>query len=424
MKQKRRDFIKSSGALAGGYMIIPRFLSRTAPSDIVRMGHIGVGGMGRQHLQWFADLPGAEIAAICDVEQDHLDQAKNLLKDNDSQSKVDTYRDFRLLLERNDIDAISCATPDHWHASVAIQAFEAGKDVYGEKPLSYSVREGQLMLKSLNKHGRVFQLGTQIHAGENYHRVVELLQSGILGKIHTVRLWKQGTPPVFNTLTRSSVPSTLDWDMWQGPAPERDYCKERCHFTYRYFMDYSGGIFADFWCHIADVVYWALNPTGLKSVIARGKQSEGYGDTPEWIEVDYEFENLDLYWTTQAPDIPGADEMSIGAHFIGENGTLTCDYGKRKIVIQGEELKDLEEVNQSLERSPGHQQNFIDSVKSRKPSQSNLAYARKMTLPMHLGLISWQLGRKLLWNEKKEKFIADQQANQMLYRKPRKGWKM
>ena len=403
-------------------MIIPNYLSRTAPSDLVRMAHVGVGGMGRQHLNWFADLSEVQIVAISDVDQAHLNQAKNLLAEKNV--NVDEYRDFRKLLERTDIDAISCATPDHWHSAVAIKAFESGKDVYGEKPLSYSVKEGQQMLKSLTKNGRVFQLGTQIHAGENYHRVVEIIQSGYLGKINTVRLWKSGVPPVFTSLTVGAPPSTLDWDMWQGPSPEHPYAKERCHFTYRYFMDYSGGIFADFWCHIADVVFWALNPSGLKSIHARGKPSEGYGDTPEWIDVDYKFANLDLFWTTKPPDLPGADQMSIGAHFIGENGTLTCDYAKRRILLNGEEMEDLKEVNQTLERSPGHQQNFIDSVKSRIPPQSNLAYARKMTLPMHLGLISWKLGRRLEWNEQKEKFDGDGEANKMLYRKPRKDWKI
>ncbi len=424
IKQNRRSFLKSSGILGAGFMYIPNYLSRIAPSDVVRTAHIGVGGMGTQHLKWFAALPESQIVAICDVEQKHISGGLALIKEIQPDQKVSTYNDFRQLLERSDIDAISCATPDHWHASIAIKAFEAGKDVYGEKPLSYTVQEGQKMLKSQLKHQRIFQLGTQIHAGDNYHRVVEIIQSGKLGKIQTVRLWKSGAPPVFPKLTMGAPPQSLNWDMWQGPAPSKPYAKERCHFTYRYFMDYSGGVFADFWCHIADVVFWALNPSGLKSIHARGKQSEGMGDTPEWIDVDYDFEDLEILWTTNPPDIPGAADMSIGAHFIGEQGTLTCNYGSRVIRINGEEMENLDEVPKSITRSLGHQQNFIDSIKSRQQPQSNLSYARKMTLPMHLGLISWQLGRPLQWNEQKEKFIGDSQANKMLKRKARKPWKM
>jgi predicted dehydrogenase len=405
-------------------MYIPNYLSRIAPSDIVRTAHVGVGGMGTQHLKWFAALPESQIAAICDVDQKHITEAIKLLKEIQPDRKISTYTDFRKLLERSDIDAISCATPDHWHASIAIKAFEAGKDVYGEKPLSYTDREGQKMLKSQLRNEQIFQLGTQIHAGDNYHRVVEIIQSGKLGNIHTVKLWKTGPPPVFPSLTKESPPASLNWDMWQGPAPSRDYAKERCHFTYRYFMDYSGGVFADFWCHIADVVFWALNPSGLKSIDARGKKSAGVGDTPEWIDVDYEFEDLNILWTTNPPEVPGVADMSIGAHFIGEKGTLTCNYGSKVIRFAGEELEDIKEVAQSINRSPGHQQNFIDSIKSRRQPQSNLAYARKMTLPMHLGLISWQLERKLQWDDAKEKFVGDSQANKMLKRKARKPWKM
>ena len=424
MKFSRRDFLIRSSVLSAGFMYIPNYFSRIAPSDKIRTAHIGVGGMGTQHVNWFAKLPEVDVISLCDVDSAQLSKAANIYKEIHPDKNIQLYDDFRKVLDRTDIDAVSCATPDHWHSSVAIKAFESGKDVYGEKPLSYTIREGQDMLKSLTKHNRIFQLGTQIHAGDNYHRVVELIQSNKLGKINKVLVWKTGGPPVFDKLTLGNPPSSLNWDMWQGPAPVHPFAKERCHFNYRYFMDYSGGVFADFWCHIADVVFWALNPSDLQSISASGKESDGVGNTPEWINIDYQFKDLDIHWTTEPPDIPGAADMSIGAHFIGEHGTLTCNYGSRIIRINGEELEDLNEVEKSIPRSPGHQQNFIDSVKSRKQPQSNLAYARKMTMPMHLGLISWQLGRKLKWNANDEKFIRDKEANKMLKRKARKPWKI
>ena len=337
---------------------------------------------------------------------------------------MDGYGDFRHILDRSDIDAITCATPDHWHAQIATLAFQSGKDVYGEKPLSYDVREGQLMLKNQEKHNRIFQLGTQIHATDNYHRVVEIIQAGAIGKVHTVRLWKNDGSPDLGHPKSVAVPKGLNWDMWLGPAPYVDYIPERCHFTYRYFLDYSGGMFADFWCHIADVAFWALKPKGLKSIAARGEVAAGISDTPKWIDIDYEFEDLNLHWSTTPPNVPGAQEMGIGAYFEGDKGTLICDYNNRKITINGETVTDIPEVPKSIPRSPGHQQNFVDAVKSRTPPESNLAYAREMTLPMHLGLISWQLGRKLQWNPDKEKFIGDSEANKMLSRKARKKWRL
>lgn len=418
----RRTFIKQSGTTAAGIMLLPSLLRKVAPSDKLRIAHIGLGGMGNNHMNWFAALPEVDIVALCDVDQEHLNSTLAKLKTLHPDAKAEIYTDFRRVLERKDIDAISCATPDHWHAQIATLAFQAGKDVYGEKPLSYDIREGQMMLKNLKRHDRIFQLGTQIHAGDNYHRVVEIIKSGTIGKVHTVRLWKTGFPPVLQGQPQTP-PSTLDWNMWLGPAPYHDYIPSRCHFSYRYFLDYSGGVFADFWCHIADIVFWSLDPKGLKSVEARGEApTEGIGDAPKWVDVDYEFEDLKLYWTHEPPDVPGAAERGIGAWFEGDKGTLLCDYETKEITLNGQKLSDISEVPITIPRSPGHQQNFVDAVKSRTPPESNLEYARKMTLPMHLGMISYRLKRKLEWNSDKEKFVHDREANSYLHREYRKKW--
>jgi predicted dehydrogenase len=418
----RREFLKKSAIGALGITLLPSLLSKAAPSDKLRIAHIGLGGMGNQHMKWFAALPDVEIVALCDLDEDHLNGTLKTLKDLQPGNQAKGYADFRHILDRKDIDAVTVATPDHWHAQIAILAFQAGKDVYGEKPLSYDVKEGQVMLKQLNKHDRIFQLGTQIHAGDNYHRVVEIIQSGAIGKVHTVRLWKTGFSPGMGRPQVQTPPKTLNWDMWLGPAPQVDYMAERCHLNYRYFLDYSGGVFADFWCHIADVVWWAIQPKGLKSVVARGEKTDGIADAPKWLDADYEFDNLKLYWTTQPPNVPGAAEHGIGAYFEGDKGTLICDYNTRSITINGETVQDLKEVPQTLQRSPGHQQNFVNAVKSRTQPESSLAYVRDMTLPMHLAVISWRLGRKLNWNSEKEKFIDDKEANQFLSRKYRKAW--
>ncbi len=418
----RREFIKTSALGTLGLTLLPSLVNKAAPSDKLRIAHIGLGGMGNQHLKWFAALPDVEIAALCDVDQDHLQSTLKTLQGLVPGSQANGYEDFRHILDRKDIDAITIATPDHWHAQIATLAFQAGKDVYGEKPLSYDIREGQVLLQNLKKHNRVFQLGTQIHAGDNYHRVVEIIQAGAIGKVHTVRLWKTGFSPGMGHPAPQAVPKNLNWDMWLGPAPYTDYMAERCHLNYRYFLDYSGGVFADFWCHIADVVWWSIRPTGLRSVVARGDKTDGIADAPKWVDADYEFDRLKLYWTTQPPDVPGAAERGIGAYFEGDKGTLICDYGTRSITIQGETFSDLPDIPQTLPRSPGHQQNFVDAVKSRTQPESNLEYAREMTLPMHLAIISWRLGRKLEWDPKQEKFVHDKEANALLSRRYRKKW--
>ncbi len=417
----RRAFLRQSSLAALGFTILPSIL-KSAPSDRVRIAHIGLGGMGNQHMQWFAGLADAEIVALCDVDEDHLTSTARKLQEMKPDAKPELFGDFRRILDRKDIDAITVATPDHWHAPIATLAFQAGKDVYGEKPLSYSVREGQIMLKNLNRYDRIFQLGTQIHAGNNYHRVVEIIQSGAIGKVHTVRLWKTGFSPGLGNPSPTNPPKSLNWDMWLGPAPYREYFPERCHFTYRYFLDYSGGVFADFWCHIADVVWWSIHPKGLKSVTAHGEKTDGIADAPKWLDADFEFEGLKLNWTSNPPDVPGAAGKGIGAYFEGDKGTLLCDYSTMQVTIGGQTVEDLTAVPITIPRSPGHQQNFIDAVRSRQQPESNLAYAREMTLPMHLALTSWRLNRKLEWNAKKEKFRGDKEANTYLYREPRKGW--
>lgn len=418
----RREFLKQGSASAISLAFFPGMLRKVAPSDKLRIAHIGLGGMGTQHLKWFAGLPEVEIVALCDVDQQHLGTGLKTLQGIHPDTKAATYKDFRKVLERKDVDAITCATPDHWHAQIANLAFQAGKDVYGEKPLSYDVREGKEMLNNLTRYNRVFQLGTQIHAGDNYHRVAEIIQSGVIGHVHTVRLWKTGAPPDLGPAKVQKPPKTLDWDMWLGPAPYVDYTPQRCHFTYRYFMDYSGGVFADFWSHIADIVYWSVGPKGLKSISAKGEKAPGIADVPAWIDIEYAFDGLNLYWTSQPPDVPGAAKRGIGAYFEGEKGTLVCDYGSKEITLNG--ITDLPAATQTIPRSPGHQQNFVDAVKARTQPESHLAYAREMTLPMHLGLISYRLGRQLNWDSSQEKFVDDKEADSFLSREYRKKWRL
>jgi predicted dehydrogenase len=418
----RRRFLKQGGTAAMGLAILPGWATKVSASDRLRIAIIGVGGMGNNHMKWFAALPEVEIVALCDVDENHLNESLKTLGTLQPNHKAQGYGDFRHILDRKDIDAISCATPDHWHAQIATLAFKAGKDVYGEKPLSYDVREGQRMLKTMNRNKRIFQMGTQIHAGDNYHRVVEIIRSGVIGKVHTVRLWKTGLPPDVGAAKIQAPPSTLNWDMWLGPAPYTEYTPQRCHFTYRYFMDYSGGVFADFWCHIADIVYWSLDPKGLKMINARGYTAPGIADAPQWLDVDYEYDDLKIYWTHQPPDVPGAAERHIGAWFEGEKGTLLCDYSSRLITINGATVTDIPDIPLTLQRSPGHQQNFVNAVKSRIQPESNLEYARRLTLPMHLALISYRLNRKLIWNSKRESFVGDKEANGYLHREYRKKW--
>lgn len=425
---RRRDFLTraSQGAIGAGLglLVLPRWARGAAPSDQIVMGIIGTGGMGGAHTKWFLSHKDVRVDAICDVDDTRAAQKLKLVHKRYNNTSATACRDFRKVLDRKDITVISTATPDHWHALVACHAFLAGKDVYGEKPLAHNYREARAMLTLAERHQRVFQLGTQIHAGDNYHRVVELVRSGKLGKIHTVHVWRTGGCPVIKKSADQKPPKGLDYDRWLGPAPKRPYNPDRCHFKFRYYQDYSFGMYADFWCHISDIVFWSLELGAPTSVAARGElQTKGMADTPKWIDLDIQFPGLKFFWTTKRPKaVPGKVGGGMGAWFVGEKGSLVTEYSKRAIYLDGKELQDIPDVPKTVPRSPGHQRNFVDCVKSRKLTESNLPYVVKMTTPMFFGRISLLVGRPLKWDAKKEQFIGDAEANRLLGRDWRKPW--
>ncbi|MFY0650385.1 MAG: Gfo/Idh/MocA family oxidoreductase [Cyclobacteriaceae bacterium] len=442
----RRKFIRNVSIGVAGLPLLTHGYNLTKPSDKIRLAIIGLGGISGMHIKGFVEHDDVDIVAICDVNQLMIKDKLTLLQKLRPGTKVDTYTDFRHILDRKDIDAVSIATPDHWHALIAIMAFESGKDVYGEKPLSHNVKEGQEMLRSLQRNKNVFQMNNFIHSSETFLRVAEIIQSGVLGKINTVRLWKSEQSIGLGYPTLKAPPQTFDWDMWLGPAPYEPYSEPRSSWTWRLFYDYGSGVFGDFWCHIADVAYMSLNPKGLNEIVVHGeRRTNGIAETPYWVDAELKYDELDLLWTTEPPNVPGADKTKygIGAYFEGEHGTLLCDYFSKTIQIGNEIFSDLSEIPQTLKRSPGiekslkgrpeddwnlilvpHQRDFFNGMKSREQPKSNLQYSRELTLPMHLALISFRLKRKLSWDSQKELFINDPAANALLSRTYRKPWSL
>ena len=427
MSVTRRRFLAGAAAAlaeAGlGFPALAQAAKAVSPNEKIVVAHVGMGGMGMAHIGWFAGFPDVETAAVCDVDTARTEAALARLKELRPESRAVAETDFRRLLERPDIDVITYATPDHWHALSAILSFQAGKHVYGEKPLSYDMIEGQAMLQACRRYGRVFQLGTQIHAGETYHRVVELVRSGILGAIHTVRLWKVGGDSLTGFPPDSDPPPSLDWDMWLGPAPWRPYNRAICPFTFRYFWDYSAGVFGDFWCHVADLPFWALDLGAPLTVSATGSDPlDHIVTTPGFMDAEFEFPGLKMYWYSRIPDLPGAEGRGLGIQFVGTRGELVADYESQVVFLDGKRYDDIPEVPVTLARSPGHQRAFLDCVKSGGLPESNLDHATRMTLPMHMATIACRLGRKLTWDAARGEFVMDEAANRMRHRPYRAPW--
>jgi predicted dehydrogenase len=419
-----------------GAAVLPR---PVPPSEKIRVAFIGVGGMGKGTLTGFLGQPDVELPAVCDVYEPHVNQAREMVEKARGHAP-DVCKDFRRVLDRKDIDAVVVSTPDHWHALPSIHACMAGKDVYCEKPLSYSIAEGRAMVKAAREHQRVTQMGTQVHAGENYHRIVEIVRSGALGKIHLARVWIAMARERDANLGHpqdSDPPPGLDWDLWLGPAPKRPFNRNRFIFNFRWFWDYAGGVLSDMGCHIMDLVHWSLELDAPISAVSSGSRlaTDDNCETPDTQDVICEYPGpdgkpaLNVVWSHMAANARGFDGKGLGIAFFGTNGTLLADYGSYKIYPEGKRMDGWKEPEPSLPRSPGHHREFLDAIKSRQRCSCDWEYGHRLTSAVLLGNVALKAGKKLRWDARRELCVdaagkTDDEANRWLSREYRAPWKL
>lgn len=422
MRSTRRFFLSSAAAgLAASRL-------GAAPSDTIRIGFIGLGGMGTGRLEQFMKHPDVSAAALCDVDRTHLDRAAALVEKSQGR-KPETFSDFRRLLDRGGIDAVMIATPDHWHALPAILACRAGKDVFVEKPLSYSIGEGRAMAAAARRYGRVTQMGNHIHNDlPNYRRVVELVRSGALGKITRVYCGLTSNERSIGAPPDAPPPTELDYDFWLGPAPRRPYNPNRSHGKYRYFWDYSGGSFIDFWCHYADVAYWALDLQAPLSVAAAGGRwlNQDNAETPDVFEAVFEYPGqIVLSWTLHPRGRPGFEHMGSSVIFEGSEATLVSNYSRHEVWVKGKLAPDFPRPPQSIPDSPGHLREFLDAIKSRNPETTcNAAYGHRLTKAGLLANLAFRTGARLAWDDARERVTNHPPAARLVTRRYRKPWKL
>jgi predicted dehydrogenase len=413
-----------------------------SPNDQIVLGMIGVGSMGMNRLREFVKFPDVRIAAVCDVDSAHADRAAAEIE-KAGRPKPKTFGDFRRVLEDREIDAVTVVTPDHWHALAATRAFEAGKDVFVEKPLSYSVAEGRMMVDASLKYQRVSQMGNHIHNDTpNYRRVVELVQSGKLGRITRAHCWKTGpgAPRPAGAggggaggrgggRPRSDTPpATLNYDFWLGPAPKRPYSPLRSHGSFRRFWDYSGGTFIDFWAHIFDVATWALDlkaPSAISSVGGRFFVNDET-ETPDTVEATLEYPNLLVQFSLRPTPLPGFEHLGhIGCLFEGTDAWLATNYTTNEVWVNGKKVDDFPRPDPTIPDSPGHLREFVDAVKSRNlETTCNVRYGHRLTKPGLLSNISYRTGRRLRWDDEKERILDDKNASRYLARRFRNDYKL
>src|SRR5262245_41544691 len=289
--------------------------------------------MGTGLLNIFKSFSDVRVAAVCDVHEPHLLRAKSA-----ADGRPEAYHDFRKLLDRKDLDAVVVATPDHWHAIPTILAAKAGKDIYCEKPLTHKIAEGRTVVTAVEKAKRVTQMGNLIHAGENYHRVVEIVRSGVLGKISKTRVWMAADRRGLGRPADCKPPAGCDYDFWLGPAPERAFNPNRFTFNWRWFWDYGGGLLTDFCCHIVDPVHWAMEVEAPLSVAAIGGRYalDDNAETPDTLDVVYEYQKgghkFTLVWSQTDANTHGLEDLDLGIMFQGTEGTLVANYETYKII--------------------------------------------------------------------------------------------
>lgn len=421
----RRAFSASlaSAAYAAGHQ-------PAASSDRVRIGLIGCGGISVADSNAFLAHKECEIAAICDVDDAMIARTLKRLDDL-GRKRPDAVKDFRRIVERKDIDIILNCTPDHWHALPTVMAFEAGKDVYVEKPLATTVWEGRVMRDAARRHGRIAQMGTQWRSGTHWSEAVDMVRSGKIGKVRQVRCFAYldwvtdcGNPP------DESVPPGVDYDMWLGPAPKRPFNRNRFHFNFRWFWDYAGGLMTDWGVHLVNIALWAMGPEWPKSVVSSGGKYvlEDNTETPDTQIAVYDFPSYTLIWEHSVQCGLGPDRREHAVVFTGADATLIVDNNGWEIVA---EPKKREKVVEMRRRAPAgdnarvaHARNFLDCVKSRQQPVENLDVGHHVSAVAALGNIALRSKSRIEWDAAAERVAGNEAANALLRREYRAPWKL
>ncbi len=393
-----------------------------SPNEKLDVAVVGVGGRGFDNLMGVAT---ENVVALCDIDAERLAAAANKFP------QAAKYTDYRQLLDRKDLDAVVVATPDHTHAIPVVWALRAGLDVYCEKPLAHSVWEVRQMRNVAAEHQAITQMGTQIHAEDNYRRVVELIQAGVLGPVTRVHVWQgNGIMPGVR-VAEGTPPASVDYDLWLGPAPSRPFHPSHFHFNWRYWFDFGGGVLGDMGCHYIDLPFWALGLRYADTIEAKGEKTYvGDNDVPDKLQVDYHFPArgeqppVHLTWYHGGYLPPGAENYSKSSAvlFEGPRGRLLADYGSRKLFVEGEQPA---APPQTIAPSIGHHQEWIAACKTRGTTTCNFDYSGALAETVLLGNVAYRAGQvKLEWNAESLEAINCPAAAAFVRREYRPGWKL
>jgi len=434
-KMKRRHFLKTvavaGGAAVAGFPTIVKASAlgkngAVAASDRIVMAGIGFGMQGPWNMANFLEKPEVQWVAVCDLDTEPLAMAKGMVDNKYGNKACATYHDFRELYLRQDLDAVSLAVPDHWHAILSVAALRAGLDVWGEKPLTHNLREGRALCDAVKRYGRVWQTGSWQRSVENFHQASELVRNGRIGRIKRIEVGlPQGHYDFAGTFGQEALvapPKNLDYELWVGPAPWWPYCKARVHMNWRWNMDFGGGQYMDWIGHHLDIAHWGMgwDETGPVEIEAEGEfPTSGIYNSPTRYYVKAKYAD-----GTPMVLAGGHDEIWSGTKWIGEYGWIWVDRGQfetepaslKHEVIGPEEIR--------LYKSRDHHQNFLDCVRSRGKTITPAETAHRSASVGHLGVIAMEVGRKIKWDPATETVIGDPEAERLLGHSYRKPWQL
>jgi len=423
----RRSFLKKATGAALGVFGFPYLVRSSAlgkagavaASERITVGFIGTGGHGiAVNLKTFLGQPDAQAVAVCDVDPVNLNKARDLVNDKYGNTDCSTYKDWRDVIARADIDAVMISTPDHWHVPISIAAAKAGKDVECEKP-TLTIEEGRTLIETMHRYDRVFQWSTEDRAVDVYHRMCELIRNGRIGKVRTIKVQLPAGPNTPGNPNPMPVPEGFDYDMWLGPAPWAPYTKDRCHWNFRWISDYSGGMLTDWGAHLLDGAQWGNNTEHTSPVEVEGKGvywKDGLYNTAKEYHLEYTYaDGVKLIVDSGTPSL--RFEGSDG--WIGNRGWRAPLQASSPSILNS--VIGPEEIH--LYTCPGgEQRNFLDCVKSRDACYFPPEIGQRCFTITHIGNIAMTLGKKLRWNPENERFVDNDEANRMLGRAMRSPW--
>ncbi|MEC9092865.1 MAG: Gfo/Idh/MocA family oxidoreductase [Planctomycetota bacterium] len=426
----RRKFVGVCAAAgAGSYFVNPGFAAEsTSPNERLNLACVGSTNRAGANI---AALKSQNIVAIADIDSGLLD------KGSAPYPGARKYRDFRIMLEKEaeKVDAVVVGTPDHTHAPAAAMAMRMGKHCYCEKPLTHTVQEARVLAELAVTKKLKTQLGTQIHSLDNYRRVVEAIQGGVIGSVKEAHVWSNAKY-TGGKLVPAEKPRNVDWDLWLGPASERDYCQGIHPFNWRKYWDYGTGALGDFGCHYMDLTHWALKLRHPDTVSARGNPLDPI-TPPAWCIVDYEFPArgslpaVKLTWydggkrpakLAELKDKNGAAlNWSAGQLFVGDQGMILSNYTNH-IILPEEKFADVRRPVQSIPKSIGHHNEWVRAIKEDRETTCNFDYSGALTECVLLGVASFRSQQPIEWDAVNLKVKNDEGAQEFIHKEYRKGW--